>query len=139
MSCIQLPWDDIDQLERDGFRGIIQKVIFKVGKIRFSPFSHYHWYYSIVTKCRPNLLNRVASLLWNQSCLKIWNVWNHSKGQIQGQKVQFGPVWSISANISETVHRMMKVWPFSLPYKIWPWMTLIGQIKVIKFSTGCFS
>ena len=31
-------WDDIDQLSRDGFHWIIQKVIFKVGKVIFSPF-----------------------------------------------------------------------------------------------------
>ena len=32
--------DDIDNLSRDGFDWIIQKVIFKVGKVRFDPFSH---------------------------------------------------------------------------------------------------
>ena len=78
ISCIQLLGDDIDQLSRDGLNWIIQKVIFKVGKVRFSPFSHNYWYYSIVTKCCPNLLHHVASLLWNQSCPKIWKVWNHS-------------------------------------------------------------
>ena len=101
--------DDIDQLSRDGFHWIIQKVIFKVGKVRFSPFSHNDWYYSIVTKCCPHLLHHVASLLWNQSCPKILKVWNHSKIIFKVRKVQFGPLWSISANISETVHRMMKV------------------------------
>ena len=30
-------------------------------------------------------------LLWNQSCPKIWKVWNHSKGHFQGQK---GPIWT---------------------------------------------
>ena len=38
--CIQLLVDDIDNLSRDGFDLIIQKVIFKVGKVRFDPFSH---------------------------------------------------------------------------------------------------
>ena len=88
---VQLLWDDIDQLSRDGFHWIIQKVIFKVGKVRFSPFSHNYWYYSIVTKCCPNLLHHVAFLFWNQSCPKIWKVWNHSKGHFQGQK---GPIWT---------------------------------------------
>ena len=91
ISCIQLLGDDIDQLSRDGFHWIIQKVIFKVGNVRFSPFSHNYWYYSIVTKCCPNLLHHVASVLWNQSCPKIWKVWNHSKGHFQGQKI---PIWT---------------------------------------------
>ena len=29
-------------------------------------------------------------------------------------------------------------WPFSLPYKFWPWMTLKGQTKVFEFSAVCF-
>ena len=47
--------------------------------VRFSPFSHNYWYYSVVTKCCPNLLYHVASLLWNQSGRKIWKVWNQFK------------------------------------------------------------
>ena len=43
-------------------------------------------FHSVVTKCCPNLLHNVASLLWNQLCPKIWKVWNHSKGHFQGQK-----------------------------------------------------
>ena len=35
---MQLLVDDIDNLSRDGFDWIIQKVIFKVGKVRFDPF-----------------------------------------------------------------------------------------------------
>ena len=73
------------------------KVIFKVGKIRFSPFSHNYWYYSVVTKCCPNLLHHVASLLWNQSCLKIWKVWNQFKGHFQGPKC---PIWTFVIYIS---------------------------------------
>ena len=42
--CTHLLGDDIDQLSRDGFHWIIQKVIFKVGKVRFSSFSHNYWY-----------------------------------------------------------------------------------------------
>ena len=42
--------------------------------------------YSVVTKCCPNVLHHVASLLWNKSCPEIWKVWNHSKGHFQGQK-----------------------------------------------------
>ena len=99
-------WGLISELSRDGFHRIIQKVIFKVGKVRFSPFSHNYWYYSVVRKCCENVLHHVASLLWNQSCPKIWKVWNQFKSHFQGQK---GSLWSISANISETVHRMMKV------------------------------
>ena len=83
--------------------------IVKVGKARCSPFSHNYWYYSVITKCCPNVLHHVASLLWTWSCPKIWKVWNHSKGHSQGQKGQFGPLWFISANISETVHYMMTV------------------------------
>ena len=89
LFCTQLLGDDIDKLSREEFYWIIQKVIFKVGKVRFSPFSHNYWYYSVVTKCCPNLLHHVASLLWYQSCPKIWKVWNQSKGHFQGQK---GPI-----------------------------------------------
>ena len=78
-------------LTRDGFHWIIQKVIFKVGKVRFSPFFHNYWYYSVVAKCCPNLLHHVASLLWNQSCPKIWKAWNHCIGHFQGQK---GAIWN---------------------------------------------
>ena len=82
--------DDIDQLSRDGLHWIIQKVIFNVGKVRLSPFSH-NWYYSVVTKCCPNLLHHVASLLWNQSCPKIWKVWIQFKCRFEGQKC---PIWT---------------------------------------------
>ena len=60
---------------------------FQVGKVRFSPFSHNYWYYSVVLKCCPNLLHHIASLLWNQYCLKIWTVWNQYKGHK-------GPIWT---------------------------------------------
>ena len=83
--CIQLLGDNIDHLLRDRFDWIIRKVISKVGKVRFGQFSHNYLYYSIVTKCFPNLLHHVSSL-WSQSCLKIWKVWNHSKCHFQGQK-----------------------------------------------------
>ena len=83
------PWGDIDQLSRDGFHWIIRRVILKVGRVRFGPFSHNYWYYSVVTKCCPNLVHHIASLLWNQSCPKIWKVWNYSKGHFQGQKGTF--------------------------------------------------
>ena len=38
--CMQLLGDDIDQLSRDEFDWIIQKVIFNVTNVRFVPFSH---------------------------------------------------------------------------------------------------
>ena len=65
------------------FLYFILNVIFKVGKVRFGPFSHN---YSVVKKCCPNVLHHVASLLWNQSCPKIWKLWNHSKGPFQGSE-----------------------------------------------------
>ena len=68
ISCIQLLGDDIDQLSRDGIDWIIQKFILKVKKVRFGPLSHNYLYYSVATKCCPNLLHHVASLLWKQSC-----------------------------------------------------------------------
>ena len=89
--CTQLLGDDIDQLPRDGFHWAIQKVIFKFVKVRFSPLSHNYWYYSVVRKCCPYLLHHVASLLWNQSCPKIWKVWIQFKCHFQGQK---GPIWT---------------------------------------------
>ena len=57
---------------------IYSKGHFQGRKGQVCPFSHNYWYYSVVTKCCPNLLHHVASLLWNQSCPKIWKVWNHS-------------------------------------------------------------
>ena len=65
---------------------IIWKVIFKVGKVRFGPLSHR--YYSVVTKCCPIVLHHVASLECNQSCSKIWRVWNHSHGHFKVRKVR---------------------------------------------------
>ena len=44
---------------------------------------------------------------------------------------------SYNQSLYET-HIVSHIWRFSLPYKIWPWMTLKGQIKVIEFSAGCF-
>ena len=59
--CIQLLGDDINQLSRDGFDSIIQKVIVKVVNVRFGLFSNKYRYYSVVTKCCPILLHHVAS------------------------------------------------------------------------------
>ena len=101
--CIQLLVDDIDQLSRDGFDWIIKKVIFKVWKVRFGPYPHNNWY-SVVTRCCPILLHHVFSLVWNESWPKIWKVWSYSKGHFKVKKVLFGPLLSIWANISETVH-----------------------------------
>ena len=91
--CIQFLWDYIDQLSRYGFifDWIILKDIFKVGNVRFGPFSHNYWYYSVVTKCVPNLLHHESSLVGNQAHLKIWKVWNYSKRHFQDQK---GPTWT---------------------------------------------
>ena len=46
---------------------------------RFGLFFNNYWYYSVITKCCPNLLHHVSSLVWNQSYPKIWQVWNHSE------------------------------------------------------------
>ena len=78
--------DSIDNLSTDGFDWIIQKVIFKVGNVRFGPFSHNYQYYSVVTKCCPLLLHHVAYLVWNESWPKIWKVWSYSKSHLQCQK-----------------------------------------------------
>ena len=63
ISCIQFLRDDIDQLSRDGFDWIIQKVTFKVGKARFGLFSRNYQYYSVVTRQlgRPRSPNRFRS------------------------------------------------------------------------------
>ena len=79
-------WDR--STSRDGFDLIILKVIFKVGKVKFGPFFHNYWYYSVITKCCPNLLY-LATLLWSQSCTKIWKVWN-----------QKGPIWTFVIYLS---------------------------------------
>ena len=42
---------------------LFKKVIFKVGKVRFGPFSDNYLCYSVVMKCYPNLLAHVASLV----------------------------------------------------------------------------
>ena len=150
---IQLLVDDID-LSRDGCDWIIQKVIFKVGKVRFGPFSHDYLYYAVVTKCCRILY--VASLVWSESWLK------YERSEVTQQVIfnvknfQVWPLWYTWTNIFETVHAMTNVsikhllyiyekliishnWPFSLPDKVWHWMTLKGQIKVIEFLAGCFS
>ena len=84
-----------DQLSRDGLDWIILRVISKVGKVKSGPFSHNHWYYSVVAA--PHLLHHVSSLVWNQSYQNIWNVWNHSKGYFQSQK---GPIWTFVVYLS---------------------------------------
>ena len=40
-------------------------------------------YYSVETKCCPNVLHHVASLLWSQSCPIIWKVWIQFKGHFE--------------------------------------------------------
>ena len=125
------------------FIEIFKRSFFKIGNGQVWPISHNYWYYSVATKCCPNLLYHVASLLWNQSCPKIWKVCNHSNGHFQGQK---GPMWSISVNILETVHDkslyeihiVSHIWPFCLPDKIWPLMILKGQIKVNDILIDCY-
>ena len=37
------------------------------------------------------------------------------------------------------IHIVSHIWPFSLPFNIWPLMKLKGQIKVIGFSAGYIS
>ena len=37
------------------------------------------------------------------------------------------------------IHIVSHIWPFSLPDKIWPWMSLKGQIKVNDILVGCYS
>ena len=98
------------------------EVIFKVGKIRFGPFPHNYLSHSVVEQCCPNVLHHVASLL----CPKIWKLWNHSKSHFQGQK---GP---ISANISETVHRISFFLSVYLIKFGWHW-------KVKDILVGCYS
>ena len=68
---IQLLGDNIDQLSKGGFDLIMLKVIFKVGKVWFSPFYHNYQYYLAVTKCCQNVLHYVAYPVCNQSCPKI--------------------------------------------------------------------
>ena len=63
--CIQLLGDDIDKLSRDGFDSIIQKVIFKVEKVRFGLFSYNYQYHSVVAKCCSKVLYNLVSLLLN--------------------------------------------------------------------------
>ena len=75
----------------------------------FGPYSHNYLYYSVVTKCCPILLHHVASLVRSQSCRNISKVWITLKVIFIVRKVQFGPLWSIWANISETVHAMINV------------------------------
>ena len=66
------------------------------------PIFHNNRYFSVVTKCCQIVLHHVASVEWNQSSPKIWKIWNYSKRQK-------GPIWSIWANTSETVHAMTNV------------------------------
>ena len=94
MDCQKIHFSRFERLKKvkfGCFATFCQKVIFKVVKVRFCPFSHNYWYYSVVTKCCPNLLHHVASLLWNQSCPIIWKVWIQFKGHFEGQK---SPIWT---------------------------------------------
>ena len=128
MSCIQLLVDDIDQLSRDGFHWIIQKV----GKVRFSTFSHNYWYYSVVANCCPYLLHHVASLLWNQSCPKIWKVWNCSKCHFQSQN---GPIWSFviyfrnGTPYDESVYEIHIVSPICMTFQFNWWNLTFDDIS----------
>ena len=53
---------------RDGFDYIIKKVTFKVGKVRFGPYSNNYLYYSVVMKCCPNALHHVNPVLKYERC-----------------------------------------------------------------------
>ena len=92
---IQLRGDDIDQLSRYGFDLIIQKVTFNVENVRFGLFSHNSLYYSVVTKCCPNVLHHLASLLWNQYCPKYDRCEITLKVIFIVRNIQFGPLWSM--------------------------------------------
>ena len=96
-------------------------------------FSHNYWYYSIVTKCCPNLLHHVAFWLWNQSCPKIWKVWRSERSNLDLcdllQRISRKRYIVYDESLYE-IHIVSHIWPFSLPDKIWPWMSLKGQIKV---------
>ena len=67
-------------------------------KVKIDQFSHICRYYPVVTKCCPNVLHHVYSLVWNQSYPKIWKV------IFKVRKVQCGLLWFIWTNISETVY-----------------------------------
>ena len=80
-----------------------------------------------LSNCRPvNCIPVYCQLVDLSTCLLSTPV----------DRISYGT--SYDESLYET-HIVSHIWPFSLPYKIWPWMTLIGQIKVIEFSTDCFS
>ena len=59
---MELPNEGTNELSKDGFDGISQKVIFQGLKGQIGPFSHIYIYYSVVPKCCPLVLHHVASL-----------------------------------------------------------------------------
>ena len=83
-------------LEMD-FIELVKRSFSRSKRSGLAHISHNYWYYSVVTKCFPNLLHHVASLLWNQSCPKIWKAWNNLKDNFQGKK---GQIWTYVIYIS---------------------------------------
>ena len=86
----------------------------------------------------------MMSILWQN----MWTVELKYKCHFcKVRKVKFGPLWSIWANILETVHVMPKVsmkhiigshiWSFCWPHDLWPWIIMKGQIKVI-LNGACY-
>ena len=64
------------------------------------------------------------------------------KGPIRVTKRLFDRLYLINGtSYDKSVYEILivsHIWPFSLSYKILPWMTLKCQIKVIEFLAGCF-
>ena len=98
--CIHLFADDRDQLT------VKRWIWFNYSE---SHFQGRKGHYSVITKCCPNLLHHVSSLVWNQSYPKIWRCEITLNVVFNIRTLQFGPLWSIWANISETVHAMINV------------------------------
>ena len=46
--------------------------------------------------------------------------------------------WCIIWSKFYEIHIVSHIWPFSVPYNIWPLIKLKGQIKVIGFSAGLY-
>ena len=107
----------INELWRDGIDLINLKVIYKVRNVRLSFFTYLSMLISSI-KVLPKCIawysfSEVILVLLSNIKMKLVNF----KGYCQGQKVQCGPLLSIWAYISETVHAMVNVYLWHI-YKV---------------------
>ena len=141
---MKLPMEGINQLWKGGFGWIVQRVIFQGRKsqkmVKFGYFSDFwpisqklFWnFFSNLAWCFPFMLLMNYEKICGQNMCTVESV---KMSFCKVRKVKFGPLWSIWANILETVHVMPKV---SMKHIIGSHIIYDLSVDLMTFDLGLF-